>query len=68
MSVNKNVTVPVGGLVATTSMSSLLPLKRHYSSVAFLGSSVHPRTQRHLLNLMTIRLAVERPDNLLGRI
>jgi hypothetical protein len=32
MSVNKKVTVPVGGLAVTTSMSSSLPLKGHYSS------------------------------------
>ena len=31
MSVNRKVTVPVGGL-ATTLMSSLLPLRGHYSS------------------------------------
>jgi hypothetical protein len=37
--VNRNVTVPVGGLATTTSMSSLLPLGGHYSSGAYcLGS------------------------------
>src|SRR5215211_9233019 len=42
MSVNRNVTVPVGGLVATTtSMSSLLPFRGHYSSRVLPGSSVH---------------------------
>src|SRR5215210_4391780 len=41
MSVNRNVTVPVGGL-ATTLMSSLLPLRGHYSSAAFSGPSVYP--------------------------
>jgi hypothetical protein len=32
--VNRKVRVPVGGLVATSSMSSLLPLRGHYSSGA----------------------------------
>ena len=41
MSVNRNVRVPVGGL-ATTLMSSLLPLIGHYSSAAFPVASVHP--------------------------
>src|SRR5215213_7339783 len=59
MSVNRKVTVPVGGL-GTTLMSSLLPLRGHYSSGAFLGSSVHPSGWRRLLNLMTITLAAER--------
>ena len=45
MSVNRNVTVPVGGLATTTSMCSLLPLKRHYSSGAVPGPSVQ-RSQR----------------------
>jgi hypothetical protein len=67
MSVNIKVTVPVGGL-ATTLMSSLPPLRGHYSSGAFPGSSVHPSTQRGLLNLITIKLAAERPNDLLGRI
>jgi hypothetical protein len=40
MSVKRKVTVPVGGLVATTLMSSLLPSSGHYSSGAFPGSSV----------------------------
>jgi hypothetical protein len=30
----RSVTVPEGGLATTTSMCSLLPLKRHYSSAA----------------------------------
>ena len=68
MSVNRKVRVPVGGLAITTLMSSLFPLGGHYSSVTFLGSSVHPSTQRRLLNLMTIKLAAERPHELLGRI
>ena len=42
MSVNRKVTVPVGGLATTTSMSSLLPSRGHYSSGGFLGSSVNP--------------------------
>src|SRR5919112_5386157 len=37
MSVNRNVTVPVGGLPTTTSMCSSLPLKGHYSSGGYLG-------------------------------
>jgi transposase len=41
MSVNRNVTVPVG-VLATTLMSSSLPLGRHYSSGASLGYSVYP--------------------------
>src|SRR5215208_1779565 len=40
MSVNRNVTVPVGGLATTTSMCSLLPLRGNYSSVAVPGPSV----------------------------
>src|SRR5215211_6381022 len=40
MSVNRKVTVPVGGLATTTSMCSLLPLRGHYSSGAVLGPSV----------------------------
>jgi hypothetical protein len=39
MSVNRKVTVPVGGL-ATTLMSSLFPLGGHYSSGAVPGPSV----------------------------
>ena len=35
MSVNRKVTVPVGGLVATTLISSLLPLRGHYSSGSY---------------------------------
>jgi hypothetical protein len=45
MSVNKKVTVPVGGL-ATTLMSSLLPSRGHYSSATFLGSFVRPSAWR----------------------
>ena len=41
MSVNRKVRVPVGGL-ATTLMSSLLPLRGHYSSACFPGPSVRP--------------------------
>src|SRR5829696_3417289 len=37
MSVNRNVRVPVGGLAITSLMSSLLPLKGHYSSGGYLG-------------------------------
>ena len=47
MSVNRKVTVPVGGL-ATTSMSSLLPFRGHYSSGTFLGSSVRPSAWRRM--------------------
>ena len=47
MSVKRKVRVPVGGL-ATTLMSSLLPLRGHYSSGAFLGSSVRPSAWRRL--------------------
>ena len=39
MSVNRKVRVPVGGL-ANTLMSSLLPLRGHYSSGGFPGPSV----------------------------
>src|SRR5215213_6947079 len=46
MSVNRNVTVPVGGLATTTLMSSLLPLKGHYSSAAFPGSFVRQSAWR----------------------
>src|SRR5215213_4685374 len=45
MSVNRKVRVPVGGL-ATTLMSSLLPLRGHYSSGGFLGPSAHPSAWR----------------------
>src|SRR5918994_3108938 len=38
MSVNRKVRVPVGGLAITILMSSLLPLRGHYSSGASLGS------------------------------
>src|SRR5829696_8939225 len=41
MSVNRKVTVPVGGL-ATTLMSSLLPSRGNYISAAFSGPSVYP--------------------------
>src|SRR5215213_8377552 len=41
ISVNRKVTVPVGGL-ATNSISSLLPLREHYSSGGFSGPSLHP--------------------------
>jgi len=67
MSLSRKVTVPAGGLAATL-MSSLFPLRKHYSSGPFPGFSVHPSTYRRLYNLMTNRLAVERPDDLLGRI
>ncbi len=52
MSVNRNVTVPVGGLVATTLMSSLFPLRGHYGSGAFPGPSVHPSAWRHFRSLL----------------
>src|SRR5918995_5211187 len=48
MSVNRKVTVPVGGLATTTSMSSLLPLREHYSSGTFLGSFVRPSAWRRI--------------------
>ena len=43
MSVNRKVRVPVGGL-ATTLMSSLLPLRGHYSSGAFPGLLCSPKS------------------------
>src|SRR5918994_6315300 len=46
MSVNRKVTVPVGGLATGTSMFSLLPLRRHYSSGAFPGPSIGPGAWR----------------------
>ena len=47
MSVKRKVRVPVGGL-ATTLSSSLLPLRGHYSSGAFLGSFVRPSPWRRI--------------------
>jgi hypothetical protein len=46
MSVNRKVTVPVGGLATTTSMCSSLPLRGHYSSAAFPGLSVQTSVQK----------------------
>src|SRR5215208_5980340 len=56
MSVNRNVTVPVGGL-ATTVVSSLLPLRGHYSTGALPGPSVHPSVCTRLLSLCRTHLS-----------
>src|SRR5215217_2994692 len=50
MSVNRKVTVPVGGPFITLPYSSL-PSGRHYSSGALPGPSVYPSAQRRLATL-----------------
>jgi hypothetical protein len=61
MSVNRNVTVPVGGL-ATTLMSSLLPLIGHYSSGAFPGPSVYPASKSG--GMLAMEYALTQPAGL----
>jgi hypothetical protein len=56
--VNRNVTVPVGGLATTTSMSSLLPLRGHYSSGALPGLSVQRSVLKKVFFSWKFRLHV----------